>query len=393
MINMSGADSHWKYDLGKGWSKVHVEIKGDSCHIQLLKQSFWKRIGNIFLRVFHREEFKSKINEKVFSYLKDPNKLQDKICKLSEKIKTFEDQKIHPYQILKMLVKDEKIDKKKSIQTQIVPEKNSDPNITYTPEIEQAVIVSSSLREEHVSESKETEDIVENFQSLAFLEEKDEIDHFFDSIKNKKGLYDLEKQIYLDMLACRKLEDNNADKIISYWVDEVISLSSGTSNLVDTAEEQLEKILELGKNLDFQNLFSVLVVGYRLACLHVQEEVIINQEDLVSLFEHHLYNLIDLHYDKFDKKLLETNGFSITNPSFAFDKNKASKVSLFMSGSRKIYQRDLAARRISTFINYAGHGLLTFTGLFTVLNVARPLYQGFSHLWENSSAPSKEPKV
>lgn len=392
-------DSNWKYNFGQGWSRVHVEVKNDGCHIQLVKESFWKKIANIFFRTFHIHiEFKPQIKERVFTYLKEKDELQNKISTVRDTIEIFEKQGISPDQMLEILVQMEEVDQKNYLESHLnVPEKAPNPisveGSTLAQDVDEPKVNEESPSQESSTHTSllqsnddpenilDSENIFANSEFLDFLEGKDEIDLFFDSIKKKEGQYDQEITSFLDALSRQKLKDEKTDKTITHWVDQVISLSSGSSQLSITAEEKLKELLDMGKDLDFQELFSVLSAGYRLAHLHKQEEVIENEEDLVSIFEEQLYNLIDLHFDQF--KMSNYNEFSLLeNPPY-FDKDKASKIPSFISPATKLYRRDRAASNIETFMKYTGYALIAIVKISDVITTTIPMYQRLSE-WYNS---------
>ncbi|HEV8051935.1 MAG TPA: hypothetical protein VGP47_05525, partial [Parachlamydiaceae bacterium] len=86
-IHTNTADSAWKYNFGDGFSRVHVEFRGDVCHIQLVKQTVWESIANIFLGFFNKELIKPHITEdRIISYPQEEREVDQKIQAIRDKI-------------------------------------------------------------------------------------------------------------------------------------------------------------------------------------------------------------------------------------------------------------------------------------------------------------------
>lgn len=110
-FNLYNVDSKWKYSLGRGWNKVHVEINEDGCHIQLLKQSFWQRIWDIVLGLFDRK-VKPQIEDRVFTYLDSKDEKLKKFDQIRNKVFRLESEGIAPSNIRDYLIRDEEIAQK-----------------------------------------------------------------------------------------------------------------------------------------------------------------------------------------------------------------------------------------------------------------------------------------
>ncbi|HEV8052390.1 MAG TPA: hypothetical protein VGP47_07840 [Parachlamydiaceae bacterium] len=57
------ADSDWKYNLGEGFTRLHVEIHSDKYDIQLQHQSFWETVTNPFLNLLHMKPNEPRIKD------------------------------------------------------------------------------------------------------------------------------------------------------------------------------------------------------------------------------------------------------------------------------------------------------------------------------------------
>lgn len=122
-IPNNSVDSDWKYNFGEGFSRVHVEFQKDGCHIQLLKQSFWESVANVFLKLFNQEPIQPHIEDRVINYPAEIQKIDQKIETIRDKIFQLQNKGVSPSAIRRELIVQEETERNKALQALILNQK------------------------------------------------------------------------------------------------------------------------------------------------------------------------------------------------------------------------------------------------------------------------------